>query len=223
MKIMNENDNADKFDQLIQKIQYYATKIVDDIKKAANIFRQSGINWGPIYIPKIYDERADDLFFEWYVTDYINYFDDNHPKDAGIELKYGRNDAYVYVSYGWFNSYDLDNYGDDEAYLYEFVESLDYTDDLWYVTSEYGFTLEDLATDPYKVFEHFDEKDRLYYAEEVLAEFDMFTLSDRRYDLAKDASGTVKLYQEVENYFSYNTAEQALKDFYYDEDENETE
>ena len=68
----------------------------------------------------------------------------------------------------------------------------------------------------YKVFNNYDDEDKLYYSEEVLAEFDLWTQSDRQYDLAKDAQGIVNLYKEVSDYFSYDNAEQAAQEFYSD-------
>jgi hypothetical protein len=88
--------------------------------------------------------------------------------------------------------------------------------DVYYVTTEFGHTIADLANDPYAVFDDVfgdDESDKLYYSEEVLAEFDLLTSSDRVYDLAKDAQGIVDLYNEVSDYFSYTNAEQLLTEF----------
>lgn len=211
--VIKEQNTTDRLSTLMNKIQHYASKIVDDIKKASDIFKDSRISWGAITVPDIYDENADDVFYDWYFQDYVDLFDDVHSKEEGIEVKYDRDGPLIYVSYGYFNSYDLDNYGDDFNTLSDLYEYANYMDDFYYVTYEFGYTLEDLATDPYKVFEHFDDKDKLYFAEEVLGEFDLFTNSDRIYEMAKDAQGIVNLYNEVENYFSYDNAEQCLHDY----------
>lgn len=84
------------------------------------------------------------------------------------------------------------------------------------MTTEFGHTIADLAADPYAVFDDVfgdDESDKLYYSEEVLAEFDLLTSSDRVYDFAKDAQGIVNLYNEVSDYFSYSNAEQLLSEY----------
>lgn len=196
----------------MQKIQYYAQKVVADIKSAAEIFDKARESWTPIEIPEV---NGDDLFYEWYYTDYIQNFDDTHSKDEEIYELRGRNIEYA-VRYGYFDSNDLENYGDDEAALYEFVQSLNFMEDIYYVTTEFGHTIADLANDPYAVFDDVfgdDESDKLYYSEEVLAEFDLFTSSDRVYDLAKDAQGIVNLYNEVSDYFSYTNAEQLLAEY----------
>lgn len=196
----------------MQKIQYYAQKVVADIKSAAEIFDKAGESWTPIEIP---DVNGDDLFYEWYYTDYIQNFDDTHSKDEEIYELRGRNVEYA-VRYGYFDSNDLENYGDDEAALYDFIQSFNHMEDIYYVTTEFGHTVADLANDPYAVFDDVfgeDESDKLYYSEEVLAEFDLLTSSDRVYDLAKDAQGIVNLYNEVSDYFSYTNAEQLLAEY----------
>ena len=205
--------SASPYDNNMQKIQYYAKKVVADINNAADIFAKAREGWTPIEIP---DVPGDDLFYESYVTDYIELFDSNHSKDEEIyELRGGRNIEYA-VRYGYFDSNDLENYGDDEDALYDFMQSFNYMGDIYYVTTEFGHTIADLATDPYAVFDDVfgdDESDKLYYSEEVLAEFDLLTSSDRVYDFAKDAQGIVNLYNEVSDYFSYSNAERLLSEF----------
>lgn len=214
--------SASSYDSNMQKIQYYAKKVVADISMAADIFAKAREGWAPIEIP---DVPGDDLFYEWYVTDYIDSFDDSHSKDEEIYELRGRNVEYA-VKYGYFDSKDLGNYGDDEDALYDFLQSLNYMEDIYYVTTEFGHTIADLAADPYAVFDDVfgdDESDKLYYSEEVLAEFDLLTSSDRVYDFAKDAQGIVNLYNEVSDYFSYSNAEQLLSEYesgYEDENVN---
>lgn len=211
--IVKEQPNNDKLSPLMKKIQYFATKILNDVEGATNIFQNSGISWDAITVPEIWDERMDDYFYEWYFQDYVDLFDSNHSNNESIRVEDDRNVPLIYVSYGIFDSYDLYNYGDSLESLSDLYEYASYMDDFYYVTYEFGYTLEDLANDPYKVFEHFDEEDKLYYAEEVLGEFDLFTNSDRSYTMSKDAQGIVNLYNEVENYFSYNNAKQCLDDY----------
>ena len=217
--IVKEQHNNDKLAPLMKKIQYFATKILNDVKGASDIFQNSRKSWSAITVPEIWDERMDDYFYEWYFQDYVDLFDSNHSNNESIRVDYDRDGPLIYVSYGIFDSYDLYNDGDDFKSLSDLYEFASYMDDFYYVTYEFGYTLEDLANDPYKVFEHFDEEDILYYAEEVLAEFDLFTNSDRNYDMTKDAKGIVKLYNEVEDYFSYDTAKQCLQDYCYGRDE----
>lgn len=200
------------YDANMQKIQYFAQKVVADISKAAEIFSEAGISWTPIEVP---DVNGDDLFYEWYCTDYIQNFDDAHNKDAEIYELRGRTVKYA-VRYGYFDSNDLENYGDDKASLYEFLQSFNFMGDVYYVTTEFGHTIADLAADPYAVFDDVfgdDESDILYYSEEVLAEFDLLTYSDRVYDFAKDAQGIVNLYNKVSAYFSHTNAEQLLAEY----------
>ena len=128
-----------------------------------------------------------------------------------IGEKYG---SYTNVYCGYFNASDLeDSYGDTVDYLMRMVEESNHMEDLYMVTYEYDFTIQDLANDPYKVFEHWDDEDKIYYAEEVAAEFDLWTQSDRVYDIASDAQKFMNMYNNVENYFSYSNAEQCLKDY----------
>ena len=208
------------FEANVEKIKYYASKVMEDINAAAQIFQNSGESWTPIEVPDVYVEGDGQLFYEWYVQDYVDLFDNNHSNGGEIIQSYNRRGSEFDVSYGYFNSKDLYNYGDDVESLIEFVEGFNYMEDLYMVTFEYGFTIQDLATDPYKVFNDFDDEDKLYYSEEVLAEFDLWTQSDRQYDLAKDAQGIVDLYKEVSDYFSYDNAEQAAQEFNsgYDDD-----
>lgn len=201
------------FEANVEKIKYYASKVMEDINAAALIFQNSGESWTPIEVPDVYVESDGQLFYEWYVQDYVDLFDNNHPNGGEIIQSYTRRGSEFDVSYGYFNSKDLYNYGDDVESLVEFVEGFNNMEDLYMVTFEYGFTIQDLATDPYKVFNDFDDEDKLYYSEEVLAEFDLWTQSDRQYDLAKDAQGIVNLYKEVSDYFSYDNAEQAAQEF----------
>ena len=108
--IIKEQDTTDRLSTLMNKIQHYASKIVDDIKKASDIFKDSRISWGAITVPDIYDENADEVFYDCYFQDYVDLFDSVHSKDENIEVKYDRDGPLIYVSYGYFNSYDLDNY-----------------------------------------------------------------------------------------------------------------
>ena len=189
---------------------------MEDINAASQIFQNSGESWTPIEVPDVPVEDDGQLFYEWYVQDYVDLFDGNHPDGGEIIQSYNRRGSEFNVSYGYFNSKDLYNYGDDVESLMEFVEGANYMEDLYWVTFENGCTIQDLATDPYKVFNNYDDEDKLYYSEEVLAEFDLWTQSDRQYDLAKDAQGIVNLYKEVSDYFSYDNAEQAAQEFYSD-------
>ena len=195
------------FEANVEKIKYYASKVMEDINAASQIFQNSGESWTPIEVPDVPVEDDGQLFYEWYVQDYVDLFDGNHPDGGEIIQSYNRRGSEFNVSYGYFNSKDLYNYGDDVESLMEFVEGANYMEDLYWVTFENGCTIQDLATDPYKVFNNYDDEDKLYYSEEVLAEFDLWTQSDRQYDLAKDAQGIVNLYKEVSDYFSYDNAE----------------
>ena len=56
--VIKEQDTTDRLSTLMNKIQHYASKIVDDIKKASDIFKDSRISWGAITVPDIYDENA---------------------------------------------------------------------------------------------------------------------------------------------------------------------
>ena len=202
----------------IKKIQEYASKIASDVKSAAKIFSDSGESWDFITVPDVYCEH--DYFYTWYYNDYIDLFDTVHSKDEHIDVSFDHNGPLISVSYGYFDSKDLYNYGDDENALYEFVQSLNYMDDLYFVTTEFGYTIADLAKNPYEVFEHFDDEDRQYYSEEVLSELDLFTQSNRLHDLTPDAKGITKLYKEVSDYFSYDNAEKCLAQFMDDMNED---
>lgn len=195
----------------MKKIQYYAQRVMEDIREASNILQNEG--WAPIEVPEV---DGDEYFYDWYVNDYVDLFDSNHSGNEELIKSYNRRGAEFDVSYGQFNSKDLYNYGDSVDDLMLQVESYPNMEDLYMVTYEYGFTIEDLANDPYAVFEHWDEEDRIYYAEEVLDEFDLLTQSDSVYDMTSDARGIVNLYNEVANYFSYDSAETALQDYYAD-------
>jgi hypothetical protein len=205
------------YDSDLQKIQFYAKKVLEDIKEASAILQNEG--WRPIEVPEV---GGDEYFYEWYVTDYVDLFDSNHSGNEELIQSYNRRGSEFDVSYGQFNSKDLYNYGDSVADLMLQVESYPNMEDLYMVTYEYDFTIEDLANDPYKVFEHWDDEDKKYYAEEVLDEFDLLTQSDSVYDMASDAQGIVDLYNEVANYFSYDAAEAALNDFYADSEVEES-
>ena len=217
--------SADSYDSDMQKIQYYAQKVTEDAKRASEIFQNAGEQFVPIEIPDVYD--ADNDFYEWYYRDYVDNFDDWKQGDGSIDVSYGyRGEPEINVSYGYFNSADLYNYGDDEESMFEFVQSYNYMEDLYFVTSEYGHTIEDLANDPYAVFDDVygdDESEKRNAAYEVLSEFDLWTQSDRMYDLAADAQKFVDLYNEVSDYFSYSNAEALLKEFYGYEESDEVE
>lgn len=225
------------YDQMIQKIQYYAKKIIADIYEAAEIIgNHQFVN---ISVPDVdIDDRVDpDLFFNWYVTDYVDNFDANHPGGEIVEVdSWGAYRRLAYnVAFGVLDGSELEDLTEatprggsnvemNAQALMSIVTGWPFMEDTYFVTEEYGFTLKDLADDPYTVFDNFnDEEQRIFEASEVLDEMDLWTQSDQRYPFAKSAAGLIELYDEVDEYFSYGNASRLYDEYVdgmdFDEDE----
>ena len=110
-RLYNQNitASAKSYDEMIQKIQYYAKKIIADIYEAAEIIgNHQFVN---IPVPEIYvDDYVDpDLFFDWYVTAYIDNFDSNHPGGELEEIRGYRGAVEYNVSYGVLSGSELED------------------------------------------------------------------------------------------------------------------
>ena len=213
IRLIKENNSS--YEKNMEKIHYYAKRVMDDINRAAKVFLDAREEFTPIEPPEI--AFGDEFFWEWAVTDYMDDFANIHGGSGDVEKVYTRRGYLAYnVIYGQFSADELYEHGDAKESLMDMVCEYGSMDDLYFVTCDNYHTLEELANDPYAVFDDVfgdDEKEKENYAYEVAIEFDLLTQSDRVYDMTSDAEGFVKLYNEVSDYLSYDNLELLWNDY----------
>lgn len=194
------------YDTDMQKIQYFAKKVSEDIKEAEDILQSYPYEYSPIEIPDLDIDDSFDGFYNWFIEGCPGFDRDE------VELTtIGRGRSAINIKYGWFNAEDMLYHGINIEDM--LVEPYQY---LYYVTAEYYHTIADLANDPYAVFDDVfgdDDYEKRSYAEDVVDTFDLLTYSDRDYSLASDARSFVKLYEAVSDYLSYENAKARYEEY----------
>lgn len=218
--------SADTYEAYCERISYLLKKILADMKSAAKILDSANTDFqGIVPSDQYYNENATDFdyssFWDWYMEDEGKV--SNGAEVVESTTGWDRN-YYAYgVEYGDLSSDELYNEVHDyrAADFYQVLQNFcvgsSYMEDLYYSTVEYEHTLDELANNPDAVFSDIydSEKEKYELAYEVVLELDLWTQGDsaKAYSYTESAKGLVQAYEELGDYFSSDTMQDAFDEY----------